>query len=302
MFHQPALIYFNTVSQYLSVREASRRLNTAPSAVTRQIAHLEAVLGLALFVREGRRPKLAPAGEILYRHTRGLTTPLASAIAELDMLRELKAGIVRIASAESVGLAFVPELIADFGLQYLKLHLTANVASSAEVVAQVASGLAGIGFAFITRAVPDVEVAFRWDVPIGALMTPGHALVKETDMKLASCVAHPFAVATPHISIRDVIEPFLRRALLSHLPFVEVDSIRMLVALACTRRDVSIMTPIGAEQELADSRLMFRAFQDAGLPRNRFWIITRTGGSLNYAAAVSFEHAKQRLGSATFPS
>ena len=302
VFHQPALIYFNAVARHLSVREASRRLNTAPSAVTRQIAHLEAVLGLALFVREGRRLKLAPAGEILYRHTRALTTPLVSAIAELDMLRGLKVGTVRIASAESVGLAFVPELMADFGLQYPRLHLLANVASSAEVIDRVASGMVDVGFAFITRSVPDVQVSFWRDVPIGVLMTPSHALVNAADMTLASCVAHPFAVATPHISIRDVIEPFLHRALLSHLPFVEVDSIRMLVALACTGRYVSIMTPIGAEQEQADGRLLFRAFQDARLPRNRFGIITRTGGSLNYAAAVFFEHAKQRLGSAIFPS
>ena len=62
------------------------------------------------------------------------------------------------------------------------------------------------------------------------------------------------------------------------------------------------MTPIGAEQELADGHLLFRAFQDARLPRNRFGIITRAGSSLNYAAAVFFEHAKQRLGSAKFPS
>ncbi len=301
VFHQPALIYFNAVSRYLSVREASRQLNTAPSAVTRQVAHLEDVLGLALFVREGRRLKLSPAGEILYRHTRDLTSPLMAAIFELDMLRGLKVGIVRIATVESVGLTFVPPLIADFGTRYRRLHLSVTVTSSADVVDQVVNGQVDLGFAFLTKATADVEVAFRRDVPIGALMRADHPLAQEPHITLATCVAHRFAVATPHISIRDVVEPFLRRASLSHLPFVEVDSIRMLVELAGTGQYVSIMTQIGAQQELADGRLVFRPLEDTGLPRNRFGIIVKSGATLNYASAVFLEHARQRLESAAFP-
>jgi DNA-binding transcriptional LysR family regulator len=301
VFHQPSLIYFNAVAEHLSVREASRRLNTAPSAVTRQVAHLENVLGLALFLREGRRLRLAPAGEVLYRHTRSLTSPLVAAIAELDMLRGLKSGTVRIASAESVGLTFLPPLIAVFGAHYPGLHLNISVASSTEVVDHVANGRADIGLAFITKAASGVEIASRRDVPIGALMHADHPLAKERQITLAACVVHPFAVATPHISIRDVIEPFLQRSALSHLPFVEVDSIRMLVELACTGRYVSIMTAIGAERELADGRLVFRPLEDSRLPRNRFGLILKAGASLNYAAAVFFEHAKQQLDAAVFP-
>ncbi len=301
LFHQPSLIYFNAVAEHLSVREASRRLNTAPSAVTRQVAHLEDVLGLALFVREGRRLKLAPAGEILYRHTRSLASPLVAAIAELDMLRGLKSGTVRVASVESVGLTFLPALIADFGARYPRLHLSISVTSSAGVVEQVVGGQVDIGLAFITRTVPGLEVAFRRDVSIGALMHPDHPLAREPRITLAACVAHAFAVATPHISIRDVIEPFLQRSSLSHLPFVEVDSIRLLVELACTGRYVSIMTAIGAEQELTEGRLVFRPLEDSKLPHNRFGLILKAGTSLNYAAAVFFEHAKQRLDSAPFP-
>ncbi len=301
VFHQPSLIYFNAVAEYLSVREASRRLNTAPSAVTRQVAHLEDALGFALFVREGRRLKLAPAGEILYRHTRGLASPLVAAIAELDMLRGLKSGMVRIASAESVGITFLPTLIADFGARYPRLHLSISVTSSADVVERVASGQVDIGLAFITKAFPGVEIAFRRDVPIGALMRPDHPLAQEPRVTLAACVTHPFAVATPHISIRDVIEPFLQRSALSHLPFVEVDSIRLLVELASTGRYVSIMTPLGAEPELTEGRLVFRPLEDSKLPHNRFGLILKAGANLNYAAAVFFEHAKQLLDSATFP-
>ena len=60
VFHQPALVYFLAVTEYRSVREASRRLGIASSAVTRQIALLEDALGMALFHRASQRMSLNP--------------------------------------------------------------------------------------------------------------------------------------------------------------------------------------------------------------------------------------------------
>ncbi|HEY0032649.1 MAG TPA: LysR family transcriptional regulator, partial [Devosia sp.] len=111
VFHQPSLIYFNAVATHLSIREAARRLNVASSAITRQVAQLEDALGIALFIREKRRLRLSPAGEVLFRHARRLTAPMEAAVSEIEMLRGIKSGSVRIAAAESVGLSFLPRLI-----------------------------------------------------------------------------------------------------------------------------------------------------------------------------------------------
>ena len=113
VFHQPALVYFVAVARHASVREAARQLNIASSAVTRQIALLEDALGMALFHRARQRMTLTPAGEILFRHARRLTAPMEAAVSELEMLRGLKTGSVRIAAVESVGLSFLPALIAE---------------------------------------------------------------------------------------------------------------------------------------------------------------------------------------------
>jgi len=124
VFHQPALVYFLAVTEYKSVREASRRLNIASSAVTRQIALLEDALGMALFHRASQRMSLTPAGEVLFRHARRLTAPMEAAVSELEMLRGLKTGTVRIAAVESVGLSFLPTLIGDFSRNYPRLTST----------------------------------------------------------------------------------------------------------------------------------------------------------------------------------
>lgn len=301
VFHQPALIYFNAVAEHLSVREAARQLNVASSAVTRQVAQLEDALGMNLFQREGRRLKLAPAGEILYRHTRRLTAPLEAAVTELDMLRGLRTGTVRVGAVESIGLSVLPPLLNLFGQRYPRLSLDVAVISAAEVVARLEDERIDVGFGFMSGPLRRIDIAVRRDLPIGVVMRPDHPLAALEDLTLARCLAHPLAVAKAEISIRAVIEPFLERSAPVRLPLVEVDSIRMLVELAQLGRYASIMTPLGAENEIRRGALVFRPLTDPGLPSNRFCLMVRSGAGLNFASAVFYDYAKQHFETVVLP-
>ena len=248
---------------------------------------------MSLLRRDGRRLSLAPAGEILYRHSRRLTGQLEAVVSELDLLRGLKAGSVRIASVESVGHSILPQLISDFSQKYPGLHLDVAIVSAADVIARLANERADIGFGFIIGEPRLVEIAVRRDVPIGILMRPDHALALARPFTIDACFAYHIAVAKREISIREVIEPFLIRSDMMRFPFIEVDSIRMLVELALAGRHVSIMTPIGAQREISEGRLVFRALEDPGLPSNRFGLMIRAEATLPFAPAVFFEHAKR---------
>ncbi len=301
VFHQPSLIYFNAVATHLSIREAARRLNIASSAVTRQVAQLEDALGIELFLREKRRLRLSPAGEILFRHSRRLAAPMEAAVSEIELLRGVRAGSVRIATAESVGLSFLPQLISDFGKRYPRLNLDVSIISSTEVVERLVEERIDIGFGFIAKPPRQVDVAFRRDVSIGAVMAPGHPLAGVRNLTMAQCLEHPLAVGKPEISIREVIEPFLHSPANITPPLVEVNSIRLLVELALGGHYASIMTPIGAQNEIAAGRLVFRPLQDGGLPTNRFGILVRSGSALHLAPAIFFEHAKTFFESLSLP-
>ena len=246
VFHQPALVYFSAVARHGSVREAARQLNVASSAVTRQIGQLEDALGMALFHRARQRMSLTPAGEILYRHARRLTAPMEAAVSELEMLRGLKTGSVRIAAVESVGLSFLPTLIADFSRRFPRLHLDVAILSAAGVIDEIATEKAEIGFGFLSGEMQRVDIVQRRDVRIGVVMRPDHPLARPGKLVIADCMAHPLAVARPEISIRQVIMPFMQRVADMMPPMVEVNSIRMLVELALIGSHVSITTPIGA--------------------------------------------------------
>lgn len=301
MFHQPAMVYFQTVAELLSVRECARQLNVASSAVSRQITQLEDALGMALFQREGRRLKLTAAGEILFRHVRRVASPLEAAVSELDMLRGLKTGSVRVATVESIGMSFLPPLLTAFSQQHPTLHLSVEVTSSADVIARLLDETVDVGFGFVTAPPREIEMAVRRDVRVGVLMRPDHPLAPRKRLMLADCFTHPVAIGTGELSIRRAIQPILDASASVPPPLLEVGSIRMLVELVLAGHHISIMTPIGAHNEISRGSLLFRLLDDPGLSTNRFGLMVRAGAGLHYAPAVFYDHAKEHFRNLELP-
>ena len=66
------LEYFCAVAEGRSISAAARALHVAQPPISRQIAQLEAELGVQLFARERRGMKLTEAGQALYRQSRSL--------------------------------------------------------------------------------------------------------------------------------------------------------------------------------------------------------------------------------------
>jgi hypothetical protein len=103
------------------------------------------------------------------------------------------------------------------------------------------------------------------------------------------------------LSIREAIEPILQDSLSIQYPLLEVGSIRMLVELARIGHHVSIMTPVGAHNEIRDGELIFRPLEDRRIPINRFGLMVRSGGTLHFAPAVFYDHAKEHFRTIRLP-
>lgn len=293
IFHQPALIYFRLAAETGSIRECARRLNVASSAVSRQIAHLEDALGLALFNRDHRKMSLTQAGEILYRHIRKLTNPLEAAVSELDMLRGLNAGSVRLAASETLALYVLPPLLAEFNTLYPGIHLDVSVDSSTTVVEKLRKEQIDIGFCFFTRPPTGVCSSDRRAVTVGGLMHKNHPLAHERSLSLEDCFAYPLAIGKHGLTIREAIQPLLDSFELSHMPFVEVGSNAMLVEMAHFGRHVSIITSVGTPQYDTREPLVFRELSDNALPEHYFGIVVREREGLRFAPAAFHDFARK---------
>ena len=106
------LVIFRTVVQEDGVTRAAEKLHRVQSNVTTRIKKLEQDLGIDLFVRQGKRLHLSPAGQTLLRYADELID-LATEAREAVQDNEPR-GTFRLGAMESTAIVRLPEPISGF--------------------------------------------------------------------------------------------------------------------------------------------------------------------------------------------
>ncbi|GAB3390666.1 LysR family transcriptional regulator [Azotobacter armeniacus] len=101
-----------------SFSAAARRLALTPAAVSRNVARLEANLGVRLFQRSTRRLTLTEAGERFLQAVSGGLASIQAAIAELSGAAGEPAGVLKLSTAPGFGRDYLLPLMPDFMARY----------------------------------------------------------------------------------------------------------------------------------------------------------------------------------------
>jgi len=106
------LLIFSTVVREASVTRAAARLHRVQSNVTTRIRQLEEDLRVTLFIREGKRLHLAPAGQVLLDYAERL---LALADEARNAVQdERPRGTFRLGAMESTAAVRLPRLLSEY--------------------------------------------------------------------------------------------------------------------------------------------------------------------------------------------
>jgi DNA-binding transcriptional LysR family regulator len=98
--------------------EAARRLGLTPAAVSKNVARLEAKLGVRLFQRSTRSLTLTEAGERLLAQARGPLAELQGAIADASRDAGQPSGVLKVGMAHAVGRLYLVPLLSEFVRRY----------------------------------------------------------------------------------------------------------------------------------------------------------------------------------------
>src|SRR5262245_45034606 len=108
------LRYLESVARHRSFTRAGRELHVGQSALSQQVSQLERELGVRLLRRSTRRVAVTEAGELVLARARRALAEIDGARADLDALRGLLRGTVRIGGFPPVGYVQSAALIAAF--------------------------------------------------------------------------------------------------------------------------------------------------------------------------------------------
>ena len=119
---------------------AAEALSYTQSAVSQQIAALEAEAGMTLLERHARGVSLTAAGQTLVGHAEGILARLEAAESALSAIAGLRSGRLRMASFPTAGATLMPLAIATFRSSYPDVELTLSEGEPEEIVPRLGAG------------------------------------------------------------------------------------------------------------------------------------------------------------------
>jgi DNA-binding transcriptional LysR family regulator len=123
-----------------SLSRAADALSYTQSAISQQIAALEAEAGMTLLERHPRGVSLTAAGQTLVGHAEGILARLDTAEAALLAIAGLRGGRLRMASFPTAGSTLMPVAIASFRAAHPDVELTLAEGEPEEIVPRLRAG------------------------------------------------------------------------------------------------------------------------------------------------------------------
>jgi DNA-binding transcriptional LysR family regulator len=132
------LVIFKAVVEAGGVTRAAERLHRVQSNITTRIRQLEEKLGTPLFIREGKRLHLSPAGQVLLDYAQRL---LALADEARDAVRDgTPRGALVLGAMESTSAVRLPGPLSDFVRLYPEVKLALKTGNPQQLAAAVLAG------------------------------------------------------------------------------------------------------------------------------------------------------------------
>ena len=129
---------FNTVVRTGGITRAAEKLHRVQSNVTTRIHQLEQDLGVSLFIREGKRLHLTPAGHLLIEYADRL---LALADDARNAVQDSRPrGLFRLGAMESTAAIRLPKTLAEFHRRYPEVTLQLRVGNPQQLASAILAG------------------------------------------------------------------------------------------------------------------------------------------------------------------
>lgn len=201
-----SLTYFLEVARSGSVSEAAQTLHVAPSAISRQIAKLEAGIGVPLFVRHPRGMTVTDAGSRLLAHARRSEAESAALVDELRTGRGADVRNVTVACSEGFARRIVPGAMAAFRGEHPDVTFRLDIVPRQEATRRVAEGVADVAATYAMGPQHDVRVECAVVIPVAAIVPLGHELTGREHITLQELCAYPLALGSAGTSQRELFD------------------------------------------------------------------------------------------------
>ena len=261
--------------------QAAKVVFATQSTISKAVKQLEDEVGVPLLDRIGHRSVMTPAGEAVYRRGVKLLADRDDLLAELDEIRGLKRGVLRLGLPPVGSSTLFAPLFAVYRQRYPGIEVRLVEHGSAQLEERLRAG--DIDFA---GALLSTSEEFDWEPvreePLVALLPSSHPLCERSSIALKDIRELPFILFDPSFALHRMILDACGKAGIAPNIAAQSSQIDFMVELVSAGMGVAFLPRMIAAQR-AQSRVRHVLLDDPGL----VWVMAmawRRGAYLSGAA------------------
>ncbi|MEZ0497328.1 LysR family transcriptional regulator [Sphingomonas sp. IW22] len=270
--------------------QAARTVFTTQSAVSKAVRQLEAEIGMPVLDRVGHRSTLTAAGEIVFRRATRMLAQREDMLAELEDLRGLGRGLLRLGLPPVGSSTLFAPLFAVYRHRYPQIDIRLLEHGSNRLEEILRAGEIDLGASLLP-----VSDEFEWQIvrrePLVALLPVQHPLAQKDTIQTVELKDMPFVLFESGFALNRIILDLCRRQGFEPEVVARSSQIDFIIALAVAELGVAFMPRLIAEQRPNDRiRYVPLAEPDA------YWdiaMIWRRGAYLSHAAKAWLDLVKE---------
>lgn len=226
---------FRAVANEGGISRAAAVLHRVPSNVTTRIQNLEADLGVALFIREGRRLQLSVHGKALLAYANRLLALADEARAAMH--ESAPRGVLALGAMESTAAVRLPALLARLHERYPDLAVELRTGAPRELTARVVAG--ELDCALVAEPVSDARLhsVLAYIEPLVLIAPAGHPPIRlPRDLQTGTLLA--FEPGCPH---RQRLETWCADGAVAPARVIELGSYHAILGCCAAGMGVALM-------------------------------------------------------------
>jgi DNA-binding transcriptional LysR family regulator len=258
--------------------------------VSKVVRQLEDEFGMPLLDRLGHRSELTDAGKIVYRRALSLLTEGDDLTAELDELRGLQRGQVRVGFPRAGSSALFAPLYVSFRKRYPGVGVDI-VVHDKELTERLRAG--EVDLALLAHPIPeDFDAQDVRTEPLVVLLPRDHALANRKSVTLEKLAKLPFILFEEGFTLNDVILDACREKGITPNVAARSSQVDFIVELVAAGVGIAFLPRVISEKH--SHRSVRRAVLDD--PKWRIALAWRRGGYLSHAARAWLAHTREERG------
>jgi DNA-binding transcriptional LysR family regulator len=287
--------YVDEVARCGSIRKAAGQLHVTSSAVNRRIMDLEQELDTQLFERGARGVRLTAAGEVFVGFLRAQEGDMERMKSQIEELKGLRRGVVRIACSQALALDFLPRQIAEFRKRHGLVSFDVKVLDHEKSTDALSNYEVDLVLVFRPPFMANFQPLMTLEQRLVAIMGNTHPLAPRKTVRLRDCARYPVAFAERGFAGRQLVDEFCARSGLAFRIGAESNSFELLRGLARHSDFITFQIAIGAPEDGEKFGIVARDIDDRDVPRANLVLGQLRERNLPVPAAVFAENLAREL-------